>query len=59
LCEFRVTLDGKQIMEEVVFAQEQNGEVTVSNIVGEAKTIRGARIIEVNVLKTHLRLETV
>lgn len=58
MCEFRVTLDGIEIMNEVVYALEENDSVTISNIIGEIKTLQRARIKEVNVLKTSLTLET-
>ena len=58
MCEFRVTLDGIEIMNEVVYALEETNSVTISNIIGESKTLQRARIKEVNVLKTSLILET-
>jgi len=59
LCEFRVTLDGEEIMSEVIYALEERDGVTIKNIIGEAKTLTRARIKEVNVLKTSLVLVTI
>ena len=58
MCEFKVTLDGVEIMDEVVYALEEHDTVTISNIIGESKTLPRARIKEVNVLRTSLRLES-
>ena len=58
MCEFKVTLDGVEIMNEVVYALEENDTVTIGNIIGESRTLPRARIKEVNVLKTSLKLET-
>ncbi len=58
MCEFKVTLDGVEIMDEVVYALEEHDTVTISNIIGESRTLPRARIKEVNVFKTSLRLES-
>ena len=58
MCEFKVTLDGVEIMDEVVYALEEHDTVTISNIIGESKTLPRTRIKEVNVFKTSLKLES-
>lgn len=57
MCEFKVYLGGKRVMEDVVYAEASDDGVTVRDIVGESRTYRGTVIAEVNVPSTRLVLE--
>ena len=57
MCEFRVILDGKQIMEEVIYAKMDGEKIILRDIIGDEKTVENATILEVNVLNTLLTLQ--
>ncbi len=50
MCELKVILKGKTIMEDVVRITADKNEVKLQSMMGETKTIRG-RIVEVNLTK--------
>ncbi len=50
MCELKVILKGKTIMEDVVRITSDKDSIKLRSILGETKTIRG-RIIEVNITK--------
>ncbi len=54
MCEFKVYLDGEEVMEDVIFAKAEGGSVLLRDIIGETKKLEGATIEEVNVLETRL-----
>jgi len=54
MCEFKVYLDGEEVMEDVIFAKAEGGRVLLRDIIGETKKLEGATIEEVNVLETRL-----
>jgi predicted RNA-binding protein len=56
MCEFNVILNGKTQFKDVVYAKAENNNVTVKNILGEAKEFKNCRIIEVDVNTTRLVL---
>lgn len=57
MCEFKVLLDGEEIMEDVIHAKVENGEATITDIIGETKTLKDVEIVEVNVPATRLVLK--
>ena len=56
MCEFKVYLDGVQVMRDVVFARMEGGGVLLSDVMGESKVVEDCEIVEVNVLRTTLVL---
>jgi len=58
MCEFRVILDGKQLMEEVIYAKIDGNKIIVRDIIGDEKTVENATILEVNVLNTQMTLQS-
>jgi len=57
MCEFIVYLNGKKVMEDVIFAQVNEEGVVVKDIIGESKLFQRVKIAEVNVLSTKLILD--
>lgn len=57
MCEFRVFLEGEEVMGDVVYARDEGNRVLLRDVLGETKVIEGARILEVNVSTTRLLLE--
>ena len=58
MCEFRVMLDGKQLMEEVIYAKIDGNKIRLRDIIGDEKTVENATILEVNVLNTQMILQS-
>ena len=56
MCEFNVILNGKVEFKDVIYAKVDGNNVTVKNIIGEAKEFKNVEIIEVNVTTTRLIL---
>jgi len=56
MCEFNVILNGKTQFKDAVYAKAEGNNVTVKNILGEAKEFKNCRIIEVDVNATRLVL---
>lgn len=56
MCEFNVILNGKVDFKDVIYAKVDGNNVTVKNIIGEAKEFKNVEIIEVNVTTTRLIL---
>lgn len=56
MCEFNVIVNGEKVFEDVIYAKEENGNVTLRDILGETKEFPKYRIVEVNVSKTLLVL---
>jgi len=56
MCEFNVILNGKTLFKDVVYAKTEGNNVTVKNILGEAKEFKNCKIIEVDVNATLLVL---
>ena len=59
MCEFNVIVKGKTQFRDVVYAKAENGNVTVKNVLGEAKEFKKCRIVEVDVNATRLVLASV
>jgi predicted RNA-binding protein len=56
MCEFNVILNGKVEFKDVIYARVDGNNVTVKNIIGEAKEFKNVKIIEVDVTTTRLVL---
>ena len=56
MCEFNVILNGKTEFKDVVYARLDAETVTVRSILGETKTFKNCKIIEVDVNATRLVL---
>jgi predicted RNA-binding protein len=56
MCEFNVILNGKTVFKDVVYAKTEDNNVTVKNIMGEAKEFKNCEITEVDVNSTRLVL---
>jgi predicted RNA-binding protein len=59
MCEFNVILDGKTQFKDVIYAKVEGDNVTVKNILGEAKEFKGCKIVEVDVNSTRLVLASI
>ena len=58
MCEFNVILNGKTQFKDAVYAKVEGNNVTVKNILGEAKEFKNCKITEVDVNATRLVLST-
>ena len=58
MCEFKVTLDGEQIMEDVIYVKKEKDKVILRDIIGNEKHVQNAEIVEISVLNTMLVLAT-
>jgi len=56
MCEFNVILNGKTEFRDVIYAKVEGDNVTVKNILGEAKEFKNCKIIDVDVPNTRLVL---
>jgi predicted RNA-binding protein len=56
MCEFNIILNGKIVFKDVVYARMENGNVTVKNVLGEAKEFQNCKITLVDVNSTKLVL---
>jgi predicted RNA-binding protein len=56
MCEFNVILNGKTQFNDAVYAKAEGNNVTVKNILGEAKEFKNCKITEVDVNATRLVL---
>ena len=56
MCEFKVYLDGDEVIADVVIARVEKGGVLLVDVIGDTKLIEDCEILEVNVLKTQLLL---
>jgi predicted RNA-binding protein len=56
MCEFNVILNGKIRFKDVVYVKVEGNNVTVKNILGEAKEFKNCKITEVDVNTTRLVL---
>lgn len=57
MCEFKVFLDGRKVMEDVIFVKADGRRVTLKDVVGETRVFEDVRVVEVNVPATRLVLE--
>ena len=56
MCEFNVILNGKVELKDVIYAKVDGDNVTVKNILGEAKEFKNRKIVEVDVNSARLVL---
>ncbi len=56
MCEFNVILNGKVELKDVIYSKVIGDNVTVKNILGEAKEFKNCKIVEVDVPNTRLVL---
>ena len=49
MCEFNIILNGKTLFRDVVYAKTEGNNVTVKNVLGEAKEFQNCKITEVDV----------
>ena len=59
MCEFNVIVNGKIQLKDVIYAKVDGDNVTVKNILGEAKEFKGYKILEVDVNTARLVLSAV
>ena len=57
MCEFKVFLDGKKVMEDVIVAVADERGITLRDVVGETKLFEDVSIVKVNVPATKLVLK--
>jgi predicted RNA-binding protein len=57
MCELKVIIKGKTIMEDVVRISQEKDSIKLQSLLGETKTIRG-RIIDVNLAKQEAIIES-
>jgi predicted RNA-binding protein len=56
MCEFNVIIDGKVQFRDVIYSKVDGENITVKNIMGEAKEFKGYKIVEIDVPNTRLVL---
>ena len=56
MCEFNVIIDGKIQIKDIIYAKVEGENVTVKNILGEAKEFINCKIVEVDVNSARLLL---
>jgi predicted RNA-binding protein len=56
MCEFNVIIDGKVQFRDVIYSKVDGENITVKNIMGEAREFKGYKIVEVDVPNTRLVL---
>ena len=59
MCEFNIILNGKTMFKDVIYAKAEGDNVTVKNILGEAKEFKNCKITEVDVTTTRLVLTAI
>ena len=57
MCELKVILKGKTIMEDVVRITQENDNIILQSLLGKSKTVRG-RIKDVNLTKQEAIIES-
>jgi len=58
VCEFKATLDGESVLDDVVYAKVEGDKVILRDVLGETKEFRNCKIIEVDVQLTRLILSS-
>jgi len=59
MCEFNVILNGKIQFKDVIYSKVEGENVTVKDIMGEAKEFKGCKIVEIDVPNTRLVLSEI
>jgi predicted RNA-binding protein len=57
MCELKVILDGKMIMEDVVRITKEKDAIKLQSLLGETKNIKGS-IVDVNLIKQEALIES-
>ena len=57
MCELKVIIKGKTIMEDVVRITQEKDSIKLQSLLGETKTVRG-RIMDVNLAKQEAIIES-
>jgi predicted RNA-binding protein len=57
LCEFNIIIEGEKVYSDVVYAKDENKDITVKTILGEIKKFEQCKIVEVDVNNAKLVLE--
>jgi predicted RNA-binding protein len=57
MCELKVILNGKTIMEDVVRITKEKDTIKIQSLLGETKTVRG-NIIDINLTKQEAIIES-
>ena len=57
MCELKVILKGKTIMEDVVRITQEKENILLQSLLGESKTVRG-KIMDVNLTKQEAIIES-
>jgi predicted RNA-binding protein len=58
MCEFKATLDGRSVFNDVIYAKVEGDRVILRDVLGETKEFRNCKIIEVDVTLTRLILSS-
>ena len=58
MCEFKATLDGESVLDDVVYAKVEGDKVILRDVLGETKEFRNCKITEVDVTLTRLILSS-
>jgi len=59
MCEFKVILNGKTVLRDVIHAKtDKDNNTTVKNVLGETKEFKNCKITQVDVNSTRLVLTT-
>lgn len=58
MCEFNVTLNGKIVFKDAVYAKMEANKVVLRDVLGQSKEFRDCRITEVDVNSTRLILSS-
>ena len=58
MCEFKATLDGKSVFDDVVYAKLEGDRVILRDVLGETREFKNCEIIEVDVNLTRLILSS-
>jgi predicted RNA-binding protein len=59
MCEFNIILGGEILFKDVVYAKAEGNNITVKNVLGEAREFKNCKITEVNVNTIRLILTAV
>jgi predicted RNA-binding protein len=58
MCEFKVTLNGKVVFKDAVYAKMESNNVIVRDVLGESRQFKNCKIVEVDVNSTRLVLSS-
>ncbi|MBS7614305.1 CooT family nickel-binding protein [Candidatus Bathyarchaeota archaeon] len=56
MCEFELVVNGKIVFRDVIYAKDENGKVTVKDVVGSSREYLKHKIVEVDVNSKRLVL---